>query len=130
MDCLSAALYRNIDNLVDVQVGLAGGRRTNAIGFVRVPRVQCRAVDVGEDRNGRNPHLLACAQHTDGYFSSVGDQYLLEHYILLERDVAVLAGRIGIALILQHLESPDDLGACFFRHDDFVDVSALRCLIG
>src|ERR1051325_1813556 len=42
-----------------------------------------------------------------------------------ERDVAMLPGRVLLALVLQHLERADDLRSRLFRLDDLVDVAEL-----
>ena len=43
----------------------------------------------------------------------------------LERDVSVFPGRIGVALVLKHLEGVDQTRAGFAGFDDIVDESPL-----
>src|SRR5207248_3031466 len=47
----------------------------------------------------------------------------------LQRNVAVLLRRIGVALVLQHLEGVDDARPGVFRQDDVVDVAELGGLV-
>src|SRR5437867_5111471 len=47
-----------------------------------------------------------------------------------ERDVAMLLGRVLLALVLEDLERADDLRSGFVRLDDLVDVAEFGCLEG
>src|SRR5690606_1190130 len=48
----------------------------------------------------------------------------------LEGDVPVLAARVLLALVLQHLEAPRDQGAGVFGPNHLVDEAELRRLVG
>ena len=42
----------------------------------------------------------------------------------------MLLGRVGVALVAQHLQRVDDARSGIFRDDDVVDIAKLGCLIG
>ena len=72
---IDARLLRDADDVVDVEIGLdrflAGA---DQIGFVRLEAVQREAILVGKDRDGADPQFGGGAQHTDGDFTTVGNQ--------------------------------------------------------
>ena len=79
MDGLGAAAAGDVEDLVDVQVGLAGGRRADVVGLVRLAHVERGAIDVGEDGDRADTHLAAGANHAHRDLTAIGDQDLLEH---------------------------------------------------
>ena len=65
---------RDVENGLDVEVtsgGLVGPEVERLIGLTHVAR---RAVAVGVDGDGREPHFAAGANDSDGNLAAVGDE--------------------------------------------------------
>lgn len=45
---------------------------------------------------------------------------------ILERDIPVFLGRVGVALVLEHLQGVNQARTSFLRLDDIIDIAALR----
>ena len=48
----------------------------------------------------------------------------------LKWDVAVLAGRVGVAFVFEEAQGTDQLGSCLRRLDHFVNESSFRGDVG
>ena len=59
VDGLGAGLLEDLEDLLDVQVGLGGRRRAEQVGLVGALDVQRVAVGLGVDGDGRDAELLA-----------------------------------------------------------------------
>ena len=75
MDCLRVTTFCYIDNSLDLQVALRGGRRTDEIGFVSFSNVQCITVGFGVNSYCAYAHFTACCHDAYRYFTTVGDEY-------------------------------------------------------
>ena len=73
-------------------------------GLVGEAHVQRVAVGLGVDRDRADPHLVAGADDAHRDLAAVGDEDLLERGGHLERDVAVLARRVRVALVLEQAQ--------------------------
>ena len=67
------------DEIRDLEVGGAAGRRPDAHVVVGEAHVQRLAVGLAVDRHRRDAELPARANHPQGDLPAVGDQHLLEH---------------------------------------------------
>ena len=67
------------DQIRDLEVGGAAGRRPDAYVIVGEAHVQRFAVGLAVDRHRGDPELPARANHPQGDLPAVGDQHLLEH---------------------------------------------------
>ena len=81
----------HIEDGLGVEVALGGCLATQRIRLVGQPDVEGVAVELGVDRHGGDPELLAGTDDTDSDFAPVGDEDLLEHRICL------VAGWVGDA---------------------------------
>ena len=79
MNRLGPAASRHVENLVDVEIGLARRGRSDMVGVVGLAHVQRLAVDIGEDGDRLDAHLAAGANDADGNLTAIGDQHSLEH---------------------------------------------------
>ncbi len=80
MDGFGPAAEGDFEDLVDVQIGFAGGRGAEEIGFVGVSNVERGAVDVGVNGDGGDAEFAAGADDADGDLSAVGDEDLAEGF--------------------------------------------------
>ena len=74
---VGAAVPRNLDQLLDVQVALPGGLPTKRVRLVGDPDMQPIEVRFGVDGHTGDPRVLASASNTDGDLPAVGDQNLM-----------------------------------------------------
>ena len=79
MDGLRLAAARHVEDLVHVEIRLAGRRRTDGIGVIGFADVQRLAVHVGEDGDRLDAHLAAGANDAHRNFAAIGDQDSFEH---------------------------------------------------
>ena len=79
MHGLGAGLLAGLDDLVDQQVGLGGGRRADVDGLVGHLDVQGVAIGVGIDGDRLDAHLARGLDDAAGDLAAVGDQDFLEH---------------------------------------------------
>src|SRR5437763_8815404 len=77
-------------------------------------------------RTRRNGGSRSSIASTDRGSSLRKDGPFARSAAALERDVPMLLSGIGVALVRQHLEGPDDAGPRLHRPDDIVDVAASR----
>ena len=82
MDRLGAAVVRDLDDPLELQIGLAWRRAADVMRLIRVARVDRVAVGVGVDGGGGDAHLAARAHDADGDLAAVGDQDLLKELSL------------------------------------------------
>ena len=67
------------DDLVDVEIAVAGGRRADAHAFVGEPHMHGVGIGGRVDRDGLDAELLAGAQHPQRDLAAVGDEDLVKH---------------------------------------------------
>jgi hypothetical protein len=79
VDRLGLGAPRDLEDAVHAQVRLARRRRSARVSLVGEADVQRVAVDVGVDRDRRDPELAAGADDAHGDLAAVGDQDLVEH---------------------------------------------------
>jgi hypothetical protein len=79
MHALRAGLLAGGDDLVDCQIALYRGCRSDGHRLVGQFHVQRARVGLGIDRDGRNAHALGAADHAAGDLAAVGDEDLGEH---------------------------------------------------
>ena len=79
MDGFGAVLAGGLQNAVDSQVAFGGWRGTDVLRLVRHAHVQGRAIGIGEDGDGADPHLAQSAHHAHGNLAAIGNQDLAEH---------------------------------------------------
>jgi hypothetical protein len=78
MKCVTTRGHRQIDDAVGVQVA-DHGVGADVVGFIGLLDVQRVTVGVGVYRYRANAHFLAGADDPDGDFTTVGDEYFLDH---------------------------------------------------
>ena len=78
MHGVGAGAARRLDDAVDDEVALDGGRRADGIGLVRHLHVQGLAVGLREDGDGGDAGLATGADDADGDLAAIGDEQLLE----------------------------------------------------
>ena len=79
MDRLGAGRERRLDDPLDPQVALRGGRRPDRHRLVGHAHVQRLGIGLGVDRDRRDAQPPAGADHAAGDLAAVGDQDLPEH---------------------------------------------------
>src|SRR5882724_5804652 len=79
MNRVRAAMFRDLQNLVDVEIGLTRSRGANGIGLVCHQYVQGDAIHLGINRNRKNPQLAAGPNDPHRDLPPVGNENLLEH---------------------------------------------------
>ena len=79
MHRFGAGLLAGVDDLVHHQVGLGGGRRSDAHRLVGHVDVQRALVGLGIDGDRLDTHLARRLDHAARDFATVGNQNLLEH---------------------------------------------------
>ena len=84
MDGFGAVAARGVEDAVDAQVALRGGRGTQVRRFVGHADVERGAVGVGVHRHGADAHLAQRAHHAHGDLAAIGDQDFAEHACLRE----------------------------------------------
>src|ERR1700687_5271120 len=82
MDRIRAAIMRNLDDALQLEVVLASRRGADVMGFVRVADVDCIAVGVRVNRRRRDAQLPTRAHHSDGDLAPIGDEDLVEELAL------------------------------------------------
>src|SRR5690348_5474678 len=78
MNGFRAAIARDADDALQLQVRLGRGRGPDVVGLVGVPNVDGVAVGVGVDGRRGDAELAACAHHADGDLAAIRDQDLVE----------------------------------------------------
>ena len=78
MDRLGAGLLAGLDDLVDQQIGLRRGRRTDEDLLVGLAHMQRVGVGLGIDRDRLDTHALAGANDATGDLAAIGDEDLVE----------------------------------------------------
>ena len=76
---LGAGLLDDLEQLVDLQVGLGGRAGAEQVGLGGALDVLRVAVGLGVDGDGGDPELVERADDADGDLSAVGDKDLAEH---------------------------------------------------
>ncbi len=76
---LGAGALDRVEQLVDREIALARRAGTEQVGLVGALDVQRVAVELGVDRDGGDPELLAGTNDSDRDLAAVGDQDLREH---------------------------------------------------
>ena len=76
MDGLGAGALDDLEQLVDVQVGLGGGPGPEQVGLARALDVLRVAVGLRVDGDRLDPELVERADDADGDLAAVGDQDL------------------------------------------------------
>ncbi len=94
---------------IDIQVTLGRRTRADVTGLVGDSNVQRLTIAVGVDRDGAQAHLPARADDADGNLSAVRDEEFHEAGVDLQRDVAVLARRVPVALVIRAREGGNEL---------------------
>ena len=72
----------DIENFVDIEIGLTGRRSADRIGFVGLAYVQRSAVYIGINHDRGNSHFVARAQDAHRDLAAIGYQNFLEHCFL------------------------------------------------
>src|SRR2546428_235915 len=76
---LCLAELGSVDDGINTQITLAGGRRADVVGFVGLSYVASVTVGIGIDGDRLYSHVAACCRNAHGYFAAVGDQDFSEH---------------------------------------------------
>ncbi len=76
---LGAGLLAGFDDLVDEQIGLGGGRRTDVDGLIGHFHVQRLLIGIRIDGDGLDAHLARSLDDAAGDLATVGDQNFFEH---------------------------------------------------
>ena len=79
MHGLGAGLAAGLDDVVDEEIGLRGGRRADGNGLVRHLHMQGVAVGFRIDRDRLDAELARGLDDPAGDLAAVGDQDFLEH---------------------------------------------------
>jgi hypothetical protein len=95
MDSLSAGRAGGVDDRLDVQVAVPGGRRADQHGLVGERDVERVAVGVGEHRDRPHAHALCRADDPAGNLATVGDQELVEAADQEHRHILKMPKRVG-----------------------------------
>ena len=98
MDRLGAGDLAGGDDLGDVQIAVARGRRADADAFIGQAHMHGVGVGGGMDRDGGDAHLLAGAEDAKGDFAAIGDEDFLKHHRPID-DGEGLAEFDGLAVV-------------------------------
>ena len=79
MDGLSAGPAAGVEDLVDHQVGLGGGRRADRHRLVRHVDMERAGIGIGIDGDGAEAHAPRRPDDPTGDLATVGNQDLVEH---------------------------------------------------
>ena len=79
MNGLRAATPGGLDDLLHVQVRLAGCGRADGISLVGFAYVEGGAIHIRENSDGGDAQFTAGANHAHGYFATIGYENFLEH---------------------------------------------------
>ena len=91
VDGLGAVVGGDFDDLLELQVGLAGRRRADVESLVGVAGVDGVAVSVGVDGDGADGQLAAGPEDAHRDLAAVGDQDLLEELVHGKRSMTALS---------------------------------------
>ena len=69
---------RRLDQCVDLQVALGGGRRADQVSLVREGDVECSAVGLRIDRDGSEPELSQRTKDADRDLAAIRDENAVE----------------------------------------------------
>jgi hypothetical protein len=75
---IATGLFGGVDYFLYVQVRFARRRRTNMHGLIGHQAMLAANVGVGIDGDRGNPQHSAGVDYPDGYFGSIGDEYLIK----------------------------------------------------
>ncbi len=78
MNRIGATMSRDIEDALDIEVGLACGCRPNMICLIRFGHVQSRTINIGEDCNRGDAKLAAGANHAYCNLAAISDEDLFE----------------------------------------------------
>ncbi len=76
---VGAGRGRRSDDSRDVEIALAGRRRPDAVGFVRVTHMEGSAISIGIDRDRAQATLATRAQNAHRDLPAIGNEYFAEH---------------------------------------------------
>ena len=79
MDRFGLAAAGHVEDLVHVEIGLAGRGGADVVGVIGFADVQRLAIHVGEDNDRLDAHLAAGANDAHRNFTAIGDQDSFEH---------------------------------------------------
>ncbi len=79
MQSIATGLSRRIDQAIDAEIALGRFRRSDSVGFIGHPNVECAAIGITEDCDGANPELPQTARDSNSNLATVGDQNFFEH---------------------------------------------------
>ena len=82
MNRVRAAVVRDLDDPLELEVGLGGRRAADVMRLVRVAHVDRVAVGVGVHGRRRDAELAARAHHADGDLAAVRDEDFVEELSL------------------------------------------------
>ena len=78
MDRVGPAAPGDVDDLVDVQVGLGGSTAAQRVRLAGQPDEQCVGIRLGVDGNAAQPGIGGRPDHADRNLSPIGDQHLCD----------------------------------------------------
>src|SRR5256885_12430088 len=78
MNRVGATVVGDLDDPLELQIGLGWRRAADMMSFVRVAHVYCVAVCVGVNRGCRDPELAASPHDANGDLASGRDEDLVE----------------------------------------------------
>ena len=82
MDRVGATVMRDLDDPIQLQVRIGGGRTTYVVSLVGITDVDRVPVGVGIHSGCRNTKLTACTHDADGDLAAVGDENFVEEFFL------------------------------------------------
>src|SRR5579871_6472192 len=82
MNSVNVGNFSRADHCRNVEIAFRRARRPNANGFVGKSYVQRIAVSVTVNGNSLHAQFFTGADHAQGNFSTICNQYLLKHYFL------------------------------------------------
>ena len=84
-----AAPNSHLQNDITQQIALAGRRRADMVGFISQGNMECVGISIGIDRYSPYAKSLGGTNDATGNFTTVGNQYFIEHagvlYIVIVR---------------------------------------------
>jgi hypothetical protein len=81
MDRVRPAIVRDLDDALELKIGLGRRRSADVMGLVRVAHVDRAAVGVGVDGGRRDAQLAACAHDADRDLTPIRDQDFVEELL-------------------------------------------------
>ncbi len=95
MNGLSACRLRHGNQCIALQIAFCWGGPADQHGLIGHRHMFGCRIGIGINRNRPHPHITGCFHHATGNFTTVGDQYLVKHCLVLSVTRTATSRRLG-----------------------------------